>query len=353
MTSVRHQVFRAAFAALSAIGAPRWAGPAMRGLGAILMLHHVRPWVERAFAPPQNRLLEVTPECLDQALTLAAQAGYRFVGLDEIPSVLEAGRTEQPVLALTFDDGYRDNLEFALPVLRRHRAPATVFITTGFADRSACLWWIDLENVIRNASSIRAQVGAETITAPAATPVEKVAAFELLYWKLRARPEAELRAVIANLRQEYGVDSRGAVERLCLDWDGVRQLAEDPLVTIGAHTLTHPMLRQHDTDFARREMAAARDAIQREIGRPVRHMAYPVGDKTSAGPREFRLARELGFRTAVTTRPGMLFPQHGAHLTALPRVSLNGLFQERAQLEALLSGIPFWLWNRGRLLNVD
>jgi peptidoglycan/xylan/chitin deacetylase (PgdA/CDA1 family) len=84
----------------------------------------------------------------------------------------------------------------------------------------------------------------------------------------------------------------------------------------------------------------------------VRHLAYPVGDPTSAGAREFALAREAGFLTAVTTRPGHLFPEHAGHLHALPRVSLNGLHQTQGALRALLSGVPFWLWNRGRRVNV-
>jgi peptidoglycan/xylan/chitin deacetylase (PgdA/CDA1 family) len=88
------------------------------------------------------------------------------------------------------------------------------------------------------------------------------------------------------------------------------------------------------------------------LGAPVRHLAYPVGDPTSAGPREFTMARDLGFRSAVTTRPGMLFPEHAQHLTALPRISVNGFFQNADAFDVLLSGVPFWLWNRGRRLNV-
>ena len=72
----------------------------------------------------------------------------------------------------------------------------------------------------------------------------------------------------------------------------------------------------------------------------------------SAGPREFSLARAAGFETAVTTRPGVLFADHLAHLTALPRISVNGLFQSRGDVAALLSGVPTALQNRGRRLNV-
>lgn len=85
---------------------------------------------------------------------------------------------------------------------------------------------------------------------------------------------------------------------------------------------------------------------------PVDALAYPVGDPTSAGLREFKLAREIGFSCAVTTRPGMLFAAQAAHLTALPRLSVNGLWQNAGALETLLSGAPFFVWNCGRRLNV-
>jgi peptidoglycan/xylan/chitin deacetylase (PgdA/CDA1 family) len=87
------------------------------------------------------------------------------------------------------------------------------------------------------------------------------------------------------------------------------------------------------------------------LGVPVRHLAYPFGDATSAGPREFALAADTGYASAVTTRPGMLYRQHGRHLTALPRLSVNGGWQSRAALEVLLSGAPFLVWNRGRRIN--
>jgi peptidoglycan/xylan/chitin deacetylase (PgdA/CDA1 family) len=101
----------------------------------------------------------------------------------------------------------------------------------------------------------------------------------------------------------------------------------------------------------RNELAESRAHIERAIGKPARHLAYPVGDPTSAGPREFAMARELGFVSAVTTRPGMIFPEHAAHLTALPRLSVNGRYQSLDMLDILLSGAPFALWNRGRRVN--
>jgi peptidoglycan/xylan/chitin deacetylase (PgdA/CDA1 family) len=70
-----------------------------------------------------------------------------------------------------------------------------------------------------------------------------------------------------------------------------------------------------------------------------------VGDSTSAGPREFRIAAELGFKIAITTRPGVIFKVHRDHLTALPRISVNGEFQQQRYLKVLMSGAASAMWN--------
>jgi peptidoglycan/xylan/chitin deacetylase (PgdA/CDA1 family) len=261
--------------------------------------------------------------------------------------------TGAPFAALTFDDGLRDNVEHALPVLRRHGAPWTLFVTAGFADGTARLWWRELEEALARLGRVRLNLDGVLLDLPADTPGAKQAAFDTLYARLRTGPEERLRTVVAALAAEAGIDGRRLTREQCLTWDELRDLAAEPGVTIGAHTLTHPMLAKHPEAVARREIAASKAAIERKLGFPVRHFAYPVGDPTSAGPREFRLAAEAGFALAVTTRPGHCFADHAAHLHALPRVSLNGRHQSRAALRALLSGAPFLAWNRGRRVNAS
>jgi peptidoglycan/xylan/chitin deacetylase (PgdA/CDA1 family) len=132
---------------------------------------------------------------------------------------------------------------------------------------------------------------------------------------------------------------------LCMSWEELGQIAADPLVTIGAHTVNHVMLAKTPERQARAEMAMSRSVIEASLGLRPDHLSYPIGDSTSAGPREFRIAAELGFRTAVTTRPGVLFPEHGVHLTALPRLSLNGEHQQSRYVHVLLSGAATAVWN--------
>ncbi|GAC1331907.1 MAG: polysaccharide deacetylase family protein [Beijerinckiaceae bacterium] len=345
MAGLREKMISAGFAAFSATGVHRLVAPLTRGLGAILMFHNVRPWVERDFAP--NRLLEVTPAFLDAALSLVKARGFDIVSLD---TALERIATPgaRPLMVLTFDDGYRDNVEHALPVLERHEAPFTIFITTGYADRTARLWWLELEEAIRRLDRVALEGTLELSTASAAG---KEHAYAMLYRALRAGPEERLLKVCGRLCREAGLDPSSFPADLCLDWSGIARLAEHPLATIGVHTLTHAMLAKHPDAFVRQELCESRRRIERVTGKPARHLAYPVGDPTSAGPREFAMARELGFASAVTTRPGMLFPEHAAAATALPRLSVNGRYQSLEALDILMSGAPFAVWNRGRRVN--
>lgn len=352
--SLRHRLFTAGFDAIAAARADRWLAPLARGRGVILTFHHVRPWPGHAFAP--NRLLEITPEFLDQVLGLVRRLGLDLVALDEVPARLRAGARPsggRPFVALTFDDGYRDNALYAAPVLARHGAPWTLFVTSGFASGAGRLWWIELERVVRALDRIRLHLDGTALDLPCGDDAAKHAAFDALYRRLRAGPEEQLLEVIGLLAAEAGLDAGALVREHCLTWDEIDALVRaNPGLTLGAHTCTHPMLAKHGAGRARAEIVASKAAIEARIGRPVRHLAYPVGDPGSAGAREFGLAAEAGFTCAVTTRPGHLFAGHLDHLHALPRVSVNGLHQTESALRALLSGLPTLAWNRGRRLNV-
>ena len=348
--NARHKAIAAAFRLMAATGADRWSRGFAQGAGVILTLHHVRPAAPSGFAP--NALLEITPDFLDAALRLIRAEGYDLVSLDEALERLSRPKPGRFFVALTFDDGYRDNVEHAWPVLAKHGAPWTMFVTPGFADRTARLWWLELEVAVRALPQVALSLPDGPFRMPSGTEAEKARAFEQLYWRLRKGPEAILLSAISDLAGQAGVDAAALVERECLPWETLRALAGAPGVTIGAHTLTHPMLARHDAGTARRELVESKARLEAELGLPIRHFAYPVGDPGSAGPREFELAREAGFAGAVTTRPGHLWPEHARHLQALPRVSLNGLHQNEAALRALLAGLPFWLRNRGRRLDV-
>jgi peptidoglycan/xylan/chitin deacetylase (PgdA/CDA1 family) len=134
-------------------------------------------------------------------------------------------------------------------------------------------------------------------------------------------------------------------DELCMTWDEIRALAADPLATIGAHTVNHVMLAKAGDATAYAELKAGRDGLETQLDRQVIHLAYPYGGRDIVGTREFRLAAEIGYKTAVTTRPGVLFPEHREQFMALPRLSLNGQFQQKRHLKVLMSGAATGLAN--------
>lgn len=330
-----------------ASGMHRLAEPYTRGSGAILMFHRVRPRLEQNFEP--NQPLEITPEFLDLALTHLRERGCEILSLDAaLARLRQEERGGPPFAVLTFDDGYRDLVDHALPVLERHRAPFVAYVTAGFAEGSARLWWVELEEAFKRSSRLDIVVAGRRLLRSLASDQEKNSVFAELYWRLRASGEDELLRVATALGAQARIEPGALTRALCLDWDGLRELARHELATIGAHSLTHPRLAKLDCVGAIYEMAESRRRIAAALGVEASHFCYPVGDPTSAGPREFELAAKLGFTSAVTTRPGMIFPQHRDHLFALPRLSINGRYQSLAALDVLLSGAPFALMNRGR-----
>jgi peptidoglycan/xylan/chitin deacetylase (PgdA/CDA1 family) len=347
---LKHRVFTAGFGVLAATGADRWLRFLARGWGVVLMLHHVRPWRPREFAP--NRGLEITPEFLDVVLTELRHEGFEIIPLDAVPDRLRHGQRGPPFAALTFDDGYRDNVEHAWPVLRRHNAPWTLFVTTDFLAGQGHLWWIELEDAIARLDRVTLGNG-KVLDLPSRTRLEKQVAFEAVYRRLRDGSQERLRAVTADLAAQAGVDTSRLAADLCLGWDDVEILARAPDVSIGAHTLSHAILAKCEIAAARREISESKALLERRLGLSVRHLAYPFGDSSAVGVREFHLARLAGFATAITSQPGHVFPAHAAHLHALPRVSINGMYQTRAALRALLSGVPFWVWNRSRVTQIE
>jgi peptidoglycan/xylan/chitin deacetylase (PgdA/CDA1 family) len=249
-------------------------------------------------------------------------------------------------VCITIDDGYRDTLQYAYPILKRHEAPFAVYIPTSFPDRLGELWWLALEAVVARNSRVTLLLDGGEQGFDCATVTEKRDLFDQLYRYVRSLPtEEQLRVFVRDLSARYHVDIAAFCNDLCMNWSELTTLAADPLVTIGAHTVNHVMLAKVPERMARSEMAMSRSVIEASLGKRPDHLSYPVGDKTSAGPREFKIAAELGFKTAVTTRPGVLFPEHRDHLMALPRISLNGEHQQLRYVRVLLSGAATAMWN--------
>jgi peptidoglycan/xylan/chitin deacetylase (PgdA/CDA1 family) len=350
MKILRNTVIRAGLEALYFSGAHYLLRPIFAGVGAIFMLHHVRPSHDAEFQP--NHHLEVDPEFLRAMLAHLRTLDIDIVTMDEAHARLSQRNFARRFACFTFDDGYRDNRDFALPVMREFDAPLTVYVASDFAAGTGRLWWVALERVIAKASAIEAPIGGMVTRFDTSTAAAKQATFDRLHDWLRGLPsEHDVEREISALCTRYDVDETTIARDLCMSWDELKAFADDSLVTIGAHTITHCNLAKQSEATATFEMVTGRIRIEAALQRPVHHLAYPCGDRIAAGTREFTIARAAGFKTAVTTRPGMLFPESAGHLTALQRVSLNGNYQDERVIPVLTSGAATAVWNGFRRID--
>lgn len=345
--SLKYAAIRASFEVLWLTGMPRLFRMLSQSRGVILTLHRVLPEDPADFSP--NAILQVQPDFLNYCIERLRDLHIDIVTLDEAIERLKAKRRGRPFVVLTFDDAYRDNLRHALPILQAHDAPFTLYVPTAFVDGVGQLWWQAIEDIIARQDAVVFTEGKETEYVDTRTVSQKNEAFNRLYWRLRKLPEPERLALLTDFTKAYGYDLEQQCRDLIMNWQELRLFAGDPLCTIGAHTVHHYELAKLSIEQATDEIAQSVDVIEAQFGIRPQHFSYPLGGPLSCGPREFGLAEGLGFRTAVTTRPGGLYPQHLQKLTALPRVSLNGFFQERRYVDVFASGGLFTQF--GRLMN--
>jgi peptidoglycan/xylan/chitin deacetylase (PgdA/CDA1 family) len=299
------------------------------GVGTIFTLHRVA----KSGYPILYPGYMIHADALDAALRATRRAGWDIVGLDEMADRLERGDSVRRFACFTLDDGYLDNLRVALPVFRAHRAPFAVYICTGLLDRTVFYWWGGLEELVRANERIEFTPpgGSAARVLTARTWEEKLRAYDSLDELCHKTGPGVARDLFAR----YGIDEKAALDRDALTPAQARELAADPLVTIGAHTMTHPRLIQLSDDDAYRELHQGKRLLEETLGVEVRHLAYPFGGPDACGKREVEFARQAGYRTAVTTRWGNVFPAHRDYLHCLPR---RGAPANRIELRNMLSG---------------
>lgn len=226
---------------------------------------------------------------------------YRVLPLGELLARARRGEPLGDAAAVTFDDGYRDNLLLALPVLEEFGLPVTVFLTTEPLDTGRPLWHDRVAYLLERTRRERLTLplGGETLVLDLASVQSRLALVEPLIARLKALPEAEKQAACARLEEAADLgDYRGLAGDM-LTWEDVRAMAARG-VEFGAHTVTHPILSRLPLPAARREILESARRISAEVGRPCALFAYPNGLPGDFTPAlEELLARE-GFLGAVS-----------------------------------------------------
>lgn len=262
--SLKYTAIRAAFELLWLTGMPALFRLLSRSRGVILTLHRVLPESPADFSP--NAILQVRPDFLDYCLERLRDLGIDIVTLDEALERLASPRKGRQFVVLTFDDAYRDNLQHALPILRAHEAPFTLYVPTAFVDGIGQLWWQSIEDIIARQDAVAFSEDGQTEYVDTRTLAQKQEAFERLYWRMRKLPEAERLALLEAFTSAYGYDLQRQCRELIMDWPELRLVAGDPLCTIGAHTVHHFELAKLTAEHARHEMFQSVEIIEAQFG---------------------------------------------------------------------------------------
>jgi len=291
-----------------------------RGLCSCLLYHRVHA-NGRSDAEWGNGILSVSLDDFDRQIGWLAR-NRRCLALDEALALLRDARLPAGSAVVTFDDGYRDNLELALPVLEKHGVPATIFVATGLIEAAVEPWWVELEALIARLDQIEVGPPGEGASAPLRTDAQRNRAYDRLASRARMTPPAEIDRMLEPMRAQAARPARPAPE-LMLSWDEIGRLAQHPMVTIGAHTVSHPPLTALAPEDARREIEESRSALEARAGVSAAHFAYPYGSAAHAGAREADLVAAAGFRGAYTAVEGHWVAADAARPFLLPRIAIT------------------------------
>ncbi|MEM7367224.1 MAG: polysaccharide deacetylase family protein [Bacteroidota bacterium] len=300
--------------------------PLYGGIGHILTFHRVLP-LDDKLRIHNHQSLEVSPELLENTILFFQKKGYNIISLDEMLENFDNFSSNKRFVVFTFDDGYIDNLEHALPVCNAYNVPMTVYVTSSFPEHGAILWWYYLEELVIEHDLIDFSWKNINYRHVVETQQQK----ELAFYELRSTfintttSEQEKIDLLKILFQDPSFDPYRKVAEVSLSWELVKEMSQHPLVTIGSHTVSHAALAKLEKQDAIQEMVQSRETLESFTGEKIDHFCYPFGSRNEAAVREFDIARDAGFKTAVTTRFSNIFPQHKAHLQALPRLSVNAL----------------------------
>ncbi len=224
------------------------------------------------------------------------------VPLGESLDRMAAGEPLPPrAVAITFDDGYRDNLELAAPELERRGMSATFFLVPRLLDRRLDPWWERAAWAVDRATATDVTVGGRRL--PLATPADRKAArgavAELLKRRDRERREEALTDLVERLAPPPGDD----LAELFLDWDGARELAGRGF-EIGSHSRDHCILSEETPGVQRDDLAESRAMLEEHLGVSISTVAYPNGTRRDYDAATLDAARSAGYAHGVTTRKG-------------------------------------------------
>lgn len=304
----------------------------LSGRGFVFMFHRVLPEKERK-RYEWNKELAITPDGIRKWVKLFRDLGFEFVSMDEVAERMRKGSNKKFV-ALTFDDGYKDNLIYGLPVLEELKVPSAIYVANCFPNNTTVYWWYFLEDYLKQNSEIDLRsIGInfhQNYTTDQASKVN-----ERVRDLLR---KSDYETHLKFAKEICGISNLDEINKeLNLTWEEVKILNEHPLITIGGHTCNHVSLKNQKADIAQREIQYATKEIEEMINVKINHFAYPYGSLDDADPELFKPLKDQSYITSVLNHPGSVFSESKTNPYAIPRMGLSDETSEE-RLKSLFLG---------------
>lgn len=226
-------------------------------------------------------------------------------------------RRQRTSLAVTFDDGYRDNYTHAFALARELEVPISIYLVPGYIESGAPFWWVESHRLVKQART--RDVHIEGCVYHLNNPRDCTMLAHLIDTRARyAQSVVEREAFLAAMRKKLQVAPEMLTEEegaLPLSWEQVQEMKESGWVSFGAHTLSHPIL-SYLTDPAevRREVELCRHVLEQRLAQPVRTFAYPIGQQQHSGDEVVHTMQQAGYEWAMTTQYGSNTPKNNPYL---------------------------------------
>lgn len=296
---------------MGASGLTHWVASGLDRVRLLRPLSVAAGYVKRAFPvlsyhrvnDDGDAFLPATPTVVfEQQMAFVART-YVVLSIEELVARMDRGDVPANALAITFDDGYRDNLTHAAPILARYGLAATVFLVSGLIGSSQAPWFDRIAMMLKRTkvTSYRAPWGEEV---GLASTRARVAAVDGLVAYLKTVSDEEMRQVVDGLASTLEVASAEFAKGPMLSWDDVHALLGLGF-SVGAHTVSHPILSRLSPERARAEIEGSRAMIKAGCGVVAQAFAYPNGRADDYTGAVVQMVRNAGFSCALTTRFGV------------------------------------------------
>jgi peptidoglycan/xylan/chitin deacetylase (PgdA/CDA1 family) len=312
--------------------------PFYSGLGSILLFHRVIPEADKI--PRLTNNMSVTPDYLESCIIYFLQHDYQILSLDKMSHYLKYGRYKKKFVCFTFDDGYIDVYRYVYPLFKKYNLPFAAFITTGFPDKEAFIWWEMIEDLLLTKNCLGGSQIDTRNNLSFSTWAEKKSLLKILLKTFTSYKQDGLQDILQSLLGLNKRDLYNKQESIVASWEQIIEMSNNPNVTIGSHTVNHLALRYLTPKEIEYEVAKSKEILESKIKRKIEHFSYPYGSKSEVGNREIAILKKHGFKTGTTTRPGNIFPEHRQSLGSLPRIKPQPLIEGLGQDAQYL---PFWL----------